>query len=118
MADFKDYYEILRVTKNATPKDVKDSYRKLAKKFHQDAEGGKSKKAQAKMQEINEAYEVLSDEDKRKLYDSLGRQGIEGTLKGAKSTTNEWGSIFPKGWFDQEWVPDATEWNQTPLCPT
>src|ERR671936_3038110 len=69
--DFKDYYTTLGVAKTATEKEIKQSYRKLARKFHPDVNPG-DKSAEAKFKEINEAYEVLGDPAKRKKYDELG----------------------------------------------
>lgn len=71
MAQYKDYYQILGVSKNATQDEIKSAFRKLAMKYHPDKNPG-NKEAEAKFKEINEAYEVLSDPQKRKLYDSLG----------------------------------------------
>jgi len=67
----KDYYAILGVGRNATDKDVKQAYRKLARKYHPDVNPG-VKSAEAKFKEINEAHEVLSDPEKRKKYDQYG----------------------------------------------
>lgn len=67
----KDYYNILGVPRGAPDKDVKAAYRKLARKFHPDVNPG-DKSAEAKFKEINEAYEVLSDAEKRKKYDQYG----------------------------------------------
>ena len=67
---FKDYYEILGVTRNAKEAEIKKAYRKLAKKHHPDI--NKSAESEAKFKEISEAYEVLSDPEKRKRYDELG----------------------------------------------
>src|ERR1044072_6784152 len=69
---FKDYYEILGVPKTATEDEIKKAYRKLARKHHPDVNPG-DKAADAKFKEINEAYEVLSDPDKRKRYAQLGQ---------------------------------------------
>lgn len=69
---YKDYYEILGVTKNATNNDIKKAYKKLAKKYHPDLNQG-DKVAEEKFKEINEAYEVLGDEGKRKKYDTFGQ---------------------------------------------
>jgi DnaJ-class molecular chaperone len=69
--DFKDYYATLGVAKSATDKEIKQAYRKLARKLHPDVNPG-DKTAEAKFKEINEAYEVLGDPDKRKKYDELG----------------------------------------------
>lgn len=69
--DYKDYYKVLGIAKDASSDDIKKSFRKLARKYHPDVNPG-DKKAEEKFKEINEAYEVLSDPDKRKKYDTLG----------------------------------------------
>jgi DnaJ-class molecular chaperone len=69
--DFKDYYATLGVSKTATAKDIKQAFRKLARKHHPDVNPG-DKAAEARFKEINEAYEVLGDPAKRKKYDELG----------------------------------------------
>ncbi len=68
--EYKDYYEILGVKRDATAAEIKSAYRKLARKYHPDV--NKTKEAESKFKDINEAYEVLGDEAKRKRYDSLG----------------------------------------------
>ncbi|HEY5426797.1 MAG TPA: J domain-containing protein [Candidatus Tumulicola sp.] len=70
--NFKDYYAVLGVAKNAPQKDVKSAYRKLARKWHPDANPENTKQAEEKFKEISEAYEVLGDAEKRKKYDLLG----------------------------------------------
>ncbi len=67
---YKDYYETLGIKRDASDAEVKSAYRKLARKFHPDV--NKTKEAEAKFKEINEAYEVLGDKQKRQRYDSLG----------------------------------------------
>lgn len=69
--EFKDYYQTLGVGRNATAEELKKAFRKLARKYHPDV--SKEKDAQARMQEVNEAYAVLSDPEKRAAYDQLGR---------------------------------------------
>src|SRR5713101_4563113 len=68
--DYKDYYKTLGVSKNATEKEIRQAYRKLARQYHPDVNPG-DKAAEEKFKEINEANEVLSDPEKRKKYDEL-----------------------------------------------
>ncbi len=70
--DFVDYYKLLGIDKTATPKDIKNAYRKLARKYHPDL-NPKDKDAKKNFQQINEANEVLSDPEKRKKYDQYGK---------------------------------------------
>ena len=69
----KDYYQILGVSRNASEKEIKQAYRRLARKHHPDVNPG-DKSAEAKFKEINEAHEVLSDAEKRRKYDQFGPQ--------------------------------------------
>jgi DnaJ-class molecular chaperone len=69
--DYKDYYKVLNVPRGASADDIKKAFRKLARKHHPDVNPG-DKRSEAKFKEINEAYEVLSDPDKRRKYDTLG----------------------------------------------
>ncbi len=69
--EYKDYYKVLGVSKDASDKDIKAAYRRLARKLHPDVNPN-DKSSQEKFKDVNEAYEVLSDADKRKKYDTLG----------------------------------------------
>ncbi|MDW7977855.1 MAG: DnaJ domain-containing protein [Candidatus Caldarchaeum sp.] len=89
-ADGKDYYEILGVPRNATKEEIKRAYRKLALQYHPDR--NKSPEAEEKFKEISEAYAVLVDDEKRKLYDMYGQAGVSRTY----STED----LFRSTWFD------------------
>lgn len=76
MADKRDYYEVLGVQKGATDDELKKAYRAMVKKYHPDLHPD-DKEAEAKMKEVNEAYDVLSDKDKRAKYDQFGFAGVD-----------------------------------------
>ena len=84
MAAKRDYYDILGVPKNATEEDIKKAYRKLAMKHHPDRnQGDDAKKAEEKFKEAKEAYEMLSDPQKRAAYDQYGHAGVDPNMGGA-----------------------------------
>jgi molecular chaperone DnaJ len=100
----RDYYEILGVQKNATAEELKKAYRKSAIKYHPDKNPGDTA-AEEKFKEASEAYGVLSDLEKKKLYDQFGHDGLqESGFQGFKSQEDIFGSfgdIFSKGEFRQ-----------------
>ena len=76
MADKRDYYEVLGVSKSADDAELKKAYRKLAKKYHPDVNPG-DKEAEAKFKEATEAYTILSDPEKKKMYDQFGHAAFD-----------------------------------------
>jgi curved DNA-binding protein len=92
---FRDYYETLGVPKTATEDEIRSAFRKLARKFHPDVAKDK-KEAEEKFKQINEAYEVLSDPDKRKKYDQLGANWNQ---PGGFQPPPDWGGRQPGGGF-------------------
>jgi molecular chaperone DnaJ len=91
MTTNRDYYEILGVPRNATADDIKAAFRKLARQFHPDV--NKEHDAEEKFKEINEAYSVLSDTDKRARYDRFGRAGL-GDMGGVQDYSVHFEDIF------------------------
>src|SRR3954452_19002784 len=83
MATKRDYYDVLGVPKNASEEEIKKAYRKLAMKFHPDRnQGDAARDAEAKFKEAKEAYEMLSDGDKRTAYDQYGHAGVDPNMRG------------------------------------
>lgn len=82
MANSKDYYDILGVSKSASEDDIKRAYRKLARKYHPDLNKDNPKEAEEKFKEVNEAYHVLSDADKRAQYDQMGPDAFQQASQG------------------------------------
>ncbi len=108
MADKRDYYEVMGVARDATDEQIKKAYRSLAKKYHPDLNPGDST-AEQKFKEVNEAYEVLSDKEKRARYDQFGHAGVDpnfgagagggygGAYPGGIDLEDIFGSIFGGG---------------------
>lgn len=98
MADKRDCYEILGIEKSATDEEIKKAYRRMAKKYHPDANPG-DKAAEDKFKEVNEAYSILSDPDKKANYDRFGYAGVDpsaggGGFGGGYSAGFDMGDIF------------------------
>jgi curved DNA-binding protein len=93
--DYKDYYKILGVDRKASADDIRSAYRKLAMKYHPDKNPG-DKKAEDKFKEINEAYQVLSDDSKRAKYDQLGSAYSNFRGRGGRPGDFQWDD-----WFNQ-----------------
>ncbi len=81
MAEKRDYYEVLGINKGADEASIKKAYRSMAKKYHPDMNPG-NKEAEAKFKEVNEAYEVLSDPEKKSRYDQFGHAGVDPNAAG------------------------------------
>src|SRR5438876_12345498 len=96
--EYKDYYKVLNVSRGASADEIKKAFRKLARKYHPDVNPG-DKKAELRFKEINEAYEVLSDADKRQKYDTLGPNWQEqfGPQYSRRSTAGAYGAGGPAG---------------------
>lgn len=82
MAEKRDYYEVLGIQKGATEEEIKKAYRKMARENHPDLHPDKAEECEQKMKEINEAYAVLSDSEKRQKYDQFGQAGLNGGMGG------------------------------------
>ena len=98
MAEFKDYYQVLGVARDAGPKDISKAFRKLARQHHPDVNPG-DKQAEARFKEITEANEVLSDPEKRRLYDRFGKdwQSARAAGDGAGAAWSGGPSAGPRG---------------------
>jgi len=104
---YKDYYQTLGVDRNADEKDIKRAYRRLARQFHPDVNPD-DEQAEEKFKEVNEAYEVLSDPDKRTKYDQLGSNWQQWQRAGRDPSQFDWGqwSAGAPGGVHVEWSGD------------
>src|ERR671919_1858571 len=87
MANKRDYYEVLGISKNSEKGEIKNAYRKLALQYHPDR--NKSPGAEERFKDISEAYAVLSDDEKRKRYDTYGHVGAEEVFRGSEANFDE-----------------------------
>src|SRR5437588_1888378 len=110
----RDYYEVLGVARDASADEIKKAYRKLARKHHPDVNPG-DKKAEAKFKEVQQAYDILSDAEKRALYDRYGNAAFEGmAAAGPRAGAQEWahrqgGQGFESFDFSEFFGPGAGE---------
>ena len=95
----RDYYDVLGVDRNASQDDIKKAFRKLARKYHPDMNRD-DPSAEEKFKDINEAYEVLSDPDKRSQYDRLGHTAQGSAWGSGGSEAYDFGGFGPFGSFD------------------
>ena len=94
MSTKRDFYEVLGVPKNASDEDIKKAYRKLAMKYHPDRnQGDAAKEAEAKFKEVKEAYEMLSDAQKRAAYDQYGHAGVDPNMRGGPGGAQGFGGF-------------------------
>src|SRR5438046_3069487 len=110
---YKDYYAILGVDRKAGADDIKKAYRKLAHKYHPDV--SKEKDAEEKFKEVSEAYETLSDTEKRAAYDQLGRHGTGQDFRPPPDWQQHFGQRFGDGGFSFEDLDLSTSWQPHPL---
>lgn len=107
--EFKDYYKLLGVTRSSSQEEIAKAYKKLARKYHPDLNPD-DKTAESKFKEINEAYEVLKDEEKRKLYDQLGPNWQHGqNFQGAQGFGNAQYNFGGAGGFEGAGFSDFFE---------
>ena len=99
--EFKDYYATLGVAKTATEKEIKQAFRKMARKYHPDVNPG-DKSAETRFKEINEAYEVIGDPEKRKKYDELGSN-----WKMYEQARQRRRRVRPEPWATRRWAARA-----------
>ena len=94
MAEKRDYYEVLGLQKGASEEEIKKAFRKMAMKYHPDKNPG-NKEAEEKFKEVNEAYSVLSDPDKKSKYDRFGHAGVDPNGMGGAGGFGGFGGYRP-----------------------
>src|SRR5258708_1539896 len=108
MAASKDYYNTLGVSKSASEAEIKSAYRKMARQHHPDVD--KSDGAAEKFKELSEAYQILSDPQKRKTYDQFGSAAFANGAQGSNPFAG--GSPFGNGGFSYSWSTNGAQENQ------
>ena len=106
----RDYYEVLGIDKTADPATIKKAYRKLAKKYHPDSNVGNEAAAE-KFKEVNEAYDILSDPEKKKLYDQFGHAAFDGTGAAGAGSYGANGGFGSDGSFTGGFHQDGSGFN-------
>jgi DnaJ family protein B protein 6 len=107
-----DYYTVLEVPKTATSEEIKKAYRRLALKWHPDKNPNEQELATKKFKEISEAYEVLADDKKRRMYDQYGRDGLNGSMpNGNSNASNRHRARHRHGQQDFDGVHGADEFD-------
>src|SRR2546422_3236349 len=97
----RDYYDVLGVKRDASEEEIKRAYRNLARKYHPDRNPG-DKQAETHFKEVQDAYDILSDKNKRAQYDQFGFAGPDGGFPGGRGgSTFHWGGGVPGGGFEQ-----------------
>lgn len=105
MSTKRDYYEVLGITKSATDTEIKKAYKKMARKYHPDLNRDNPKEAEEKMKEVNEAYEILSNPQKKAQYDQFGHAAFDGTAGAGAGGFGGFGG-FGQGGFGGEGFGD------------